>query len=226
MSIVNTNHTLLTWKNAWTIYSFRRKFFIAILLTAIMLFIFPVFFQHIEKRQGYILNDWLLHFLTPINVSPVIFMIIFLLALLGIYRSISQPWLILTFLNSFVILSIARLFSISLVPLNPPHGLIPLADPISKAVYQNGFITKDLFFSGHTSTQFLLFLCLNKRVDKALTLVGTIIIALLVLIQHIHYTIDVVAAPIMAYLSFVGGKWACEKKFPLVTITHQKASPS
>ena len=226
MPFINTNYTDLTWKNAWQIPSFKRKFLIAVLFTALLLLIFPLFFQYIEKREGYALNDWLLGFITPVNVSPVIFLIIILIGLLGVYRALQQPWLLLIFLYSFIVLSIARLSTISLVPLNPPHGLIPLADPISSAVYQTNFITKDLFFSGHTSSQFLLFLCFTKRTDKVLALVATIAIALLVLLQHIHYTIDVLAAPVMAYISFLAGKWVCERNFPVEAVTHQKASPN
>ena len=226
MPVANTNYTDLTWKNAWQSVSFRRKFFIAVLFTVILLTIFPLFFQYIEKREGYALNDWLLRFITPVNVSPVIFLIIILLGLLGVYRAIQQPWLLLVFLYSFIILSIARLSTISLIPLNPPHGLIPLADPISNAVYQNRFVTKDLFFSGHTSSQFLLFLCFTKRTDKLVALAGTIAIAILVLLQHIHYTMDVLAAPVMAYISFLAGKWVSERNFAIETVPHQKASPN
>ena len=98
-----------------------------------------------------------------------------------------------------------------LVPLNPPQGLIPLIDPLSNIFYGGSFITKDLFYSGHTATQFLMFLCLKKRTDKILTAISTISVAILVLMQHVHYSIDIIAAPLFAYICFIAGRSIAKK---------------
>ncbi|HEX3386290.1 MAG TPA: phosphatase PAP2-related protein, partial [Mucilaginibacter sp.] len=58
---------------------------------------------------------------------------------------------------------------------------------------------KDLFFSGHTSTMVLIYLCLQKRTDKLIALIAAFAVACLLLVQHIHYTIDVLAAPVVVY---------------------------
>jgi hypothetical protein len=63
-------------------------------------------------------------------------------------------------------------------------------------------VTKDLFFSGHTSIMTLNFLCLEKRSDKIIGIVSAIAVAILLMVQHIHYTIDIVAAPIVTYICF------------------------
>ncbi len=104
------------------------------------------------------------------------------------------------------------MLSISLVPLEPPSGLIPLKDPISSIFYGGTqvFIKKDLFYSGHTSIQFLIFLCLKNRTEKIVSLLATVSIACFVLIQHIHYTIDVIAAIAFTYVIYRIGKWIAE----------------
>jgi membrane-associated phospholipid phosphatase len=74
-----------------------------------------------------------------------------------------------------------------------------LTDPLTGVFYGNSVITKDLFFSGHTATLTLIFLCLKKRNDRIIACVATVVVGFLVLVQHVHYTIDVLAAPIFAY---------------------------
>jgi membrane-associated phospholipid phosphatase len=123
----------------------------------------------------------------------------------------------LTFVWSWVILSVFRMLTISLVPLDPPAGLIGLVDPLSNAFYGPKFITKDLFFSGHTSTVFLLYLCLPGRVDKRLALLITFGVATLLLIQHVHYTLDVLGGFLFGWLSW----WIATK-----TILREPANPS
>jgi hypothetical protein len=194
------------WKVVWAQPVFRKKVGIAFALNIPVLIFFPVFFQHIEQRDGIQLQDILLNNIPAINVSLFIFIVIWSLALLTLIRAIQQPEIFITFLFSFFVLSISRIITISLVPLNPPQGLIPLIDPLSHTFYGGTFVTKDLFYSGHTATQFLMFLCLKKRTDKIVTVISTISIAVLVLVQHVHYSIDVIAAPFFAYLSFIIGR--------------------
>ena len=95
--------------------------------------------------------------------------------------------------------TLLRMACISLISLNPPEGLIPLADPITNQFYGEHYITHDLFFSGHTATVFLVFLCLRQKNDRVYTLCATILLGILLLVQHVHYTIDILAAPVFTY---------------------------
>jgi hypothetical protein len=142
------------------------------------------------------------------------------MALLTIVRCVQEPQIFLLFLWGFIILSLSRMISIIALPLNPPNELIELIDPISNSFYGSKFITKDLFYSGHTATQFLMFLCLQKKGDKLVTFISTIAIGVLVLIQHVHYTIDVIAAPFFTYVVFIITKRIVQK--PLEGFTNLK----
>ncbi|MCB0549489.1 MAG: hypothetical protein KDD19_18085, partial [Phaeodactylibacter sp.] len=82
------------------------------------------------------------------------------------------------------------------------EGLIPMPDPWTPFFAGAQALTRDLFFSGHTSTAFLVFLSLTGKGEKAVALAIVAVIALLLLFQHIHYTIDVVAAIPFAYLCY------------------------
>jgi hypothetical protein len=208
LSFIEEHNTApLTWKEALKSDRFKIRLIIVAVIFVAILIVFPHFFQHIEQRDGMMLRDFLVEHLRPADVSIPIFICIWGITALVIVRCIKQPQLFLTALYGFTILTLFRMLTISLVPLNPPQGLVPLVDPISNFFYgKSHFVTKDLFFSGHTSSQFLYFLCLQKRRDKALALLSTIIVGSLVLVQHVHYTIDVVAAIPLTYIVYLAGK--------------------
>jgi membrane-associated phospholipid phosphatase len=167
-----------------------------------LLSFFPYFFQSIEQRHGITLNDPLLRVLTPHNVSVPLFIIIWALSLLAIVRAAQHPWMFLTFLWAFIPLSLFRMLTITLVPLDPPVGLVGLVDPLSNFFYGPKFVTHDLFFSGHTSSVFLLYLCLPGKADKKLALAVTLSVAVLLLVQHVHYTLDVLGGFLFGWISW------------------------
>jgi len=198
----------LQWRNAWANRSFKIKAIIGSILLTITLVSFPRFFAEIELRQGIYLNDVVLNNIPSVDFSIPIFIIIWSTALLLLNRILKSPDLFLQFLISFFLLSITRIITISLFPLEPPIGLIAIKDPISSIFYggKEVFITKDLFYSGHTATQFLMFLSFTKKNDKIITGISSVLISILVLFQHVHYTIDVIAAFPFAYMVYFLGK--------------------
>ena len=190
------------WHEAWQNTGFRRKMIAGILLVITILSSFPVFFQTIEKRHGILLHDRLLEAISPHNVSLAIFIIIWAVSLLSIFRAAQHPYMFLTFVWAYILLSIFRVLTITLVPLEPPIGLIGLVDPLSNFFYGDKFVTRDLFFSGHTSSVFLLYLCIPGKLDKMVVLVASFCVGALLLVQHVHYTLDVMAAPVFAWIAW------------------------
>lgn len=192
------------WQEAWGNPVFRRKFSIASLVLIVIVFSLPTFFHYIEKREGATLHDLVLHAIPPADVSVPTFLIIWTISGLVIVRMIQQPSFALLMLSAFTLLCIARMVSIAMVPLDPPAGLIKLNDPITSLIYggKDKFMTKDLFFSGHTSNMFIMCLCLPKKTDKYIAFVATLAVAILVLVQHVHYTIDVLAAFVFTYIVY------------------------
>jgi membrane-associated phospholipid phosphatase len=195
------------WSEALTNRSFKIKFIGGLSLVAITLSLYPPFFDYIEQRNGKVLNDFFLQKLPAKNVSTPVFAIIWSMGALMLYQAIRNPRIAINTTWCFLLIALTRVVSISLWHLNPPVELIPLIDPLSNTFYGGKFITKDLFYSGHTATQFLMFLCLEKRIDKILALISTVVIGILVLIQHVHYTLDVVTAPLFAYICFKVSQW-------------------
>jgi hypothetical protein len=190
------------WSAIWEEKSFRNKSIIGIIVLIVIFSFFPFFFEIIEKRNGFVLNDPLLALLPAYNLSIPIFAVIWSMSIFIVIRCFQDPDFFILLMWSFILLCLSRIVSISLVALNAPEGIVTLKDPIVSIFYGKRYITKDLFFSGHTSTQFLFFLCLRKRTDKIIALIASVAIGVMVLIQHVHYTIDVVAAPLFAFLVY------------------------
>jgi hypothetical protein len=190
------------WKETWSSSLQRAQLIIGSVLMVIISFMLPPFFNMIQKRDGPLLHDWVLAAIPPHNVSWAIFTVIWGIGFYSLWRGIEKPTIYINYLWTFIFITILRVLAISMVSLDPPTGLIVLTDPLTAVFYGRSTITKDLFFSGHTSILFLAFLCLERKWDKILALTGTCIVACLLLVQHVHYTIDIIAAPIIIYPVF------------------------
>lgn len=194
------------WQTAWQSRSFRRQTISGSIALITIFSLFPFFFQVIEKRNGVVLNDWLLNLLPAHDFSITIFVFIYAVTLLLVVRMVQQPDIFIIMLWAYVLLCIMRVATISTLALNAPKGLMELTDPIGNLFYGRSFVTKDLFYSGHTSSLFLIFLCFKRKTDKAFAFAATFVVGFLLLVQHVHYTIDVLAAPMFAFFSYLLSK--------------------
>jgi hypothetical protein len=168
------------------------------------------FFDYIENRSGgVVMNDLILRLIPARDVSiPIVFFEVTVI-ILFIVRSTTDPAMLITFLLAYILILISRNITIGITELRPPTGLIELKDPIAALIYKSKSINRDLFYSGHTSLLFLFYLCANKKADKYYILIAAISVGILLLIQHVHYTIDIVCAPFFAY-----GCYWLSKKIP------------
>ena len=195
------------WQEALSNKAFRVKLISGlILLIAVMIFTYH-FFNYIENcKGGEVLNDWVLRMLPAKDVSiPIVFfeasvIVIFIL------RSATDPIMFITFLIAFILILISRCTTIGITQFRAPIEIIELRDPIADMIYKVKFTNRDLFYSGHASILLLFYLCSNNKIDKYYILFAAISVSILVLIQHVHYTIDVVSAPFFALGCFLLSK--------------------
>src|ERR1700743_256525 len=102
---IDTNYD---WQLAWEDRKFRKKVFIGASLFAVIFTCLPFFFQHIQHREGILVNDPVLSAVQPHNVSLLIFICIWATLALTLIRSYKQPQFFLLMLYSYSLLCIFR----------------------------------------------------------------------------------------------------------------------
>ncbi|MCH7962353.1 MAG: hypothetical protein IH950_06670 [Bacteroidetes bacterium] len=190
----------MKWKEFFTIR--KTELIITVLFLAVILFVFPNFLAFVEGRQGVVLADPILELFKPIDLTWLTFGLIYISLIVAIFSFAAKPDILLLALQSYSLLVIFRMMVMYSAPLDAPERMILLNDPLVQFLGSGEVLTKDLFFSGHTATLFLLFLVSDKKRLKIIFLMSTVLVGIAVLLQHVHYTIDVLAAPFFAYSSY------------------------
>jgi hypothetical protein len=194
------------WRSALQVKSFRNKIIISGILLGACAFIAPTLFQFIQQREGPTLNDYILLWLPVYDLSVWVFTILYLLILTGVIFIVQNPNLFLKTLQAYIILTILRFITMLLVPLNPPLNIIELNDPLVQEFLYQQSITKDLFFSGHTSILVLLALSVTNNRLKVVLFSGALMVAFMLLVQHAHYAVDILLAPFFSWLAYTIAK--------------------
>jgi len=192
----------MSWKTFFQNKKSRTEFIITLLVLVPLMLSFSQFILFIEQREGVVLNDPLLNTFNPINLTWLTFSLIYLSLIMFFISVFKDPQKLMIGLQSYGLMVIFRTIAMYLTPLEAPGTLIVLDDPFVQLFGKGDVLTKDLFFSGHTGTLFLLFLLAENKTLKILFLISTIMVGSAVLMQHVHYSIDVFVAPFVAYCSY------------------------
>lgn len=200
MSIIQNLVTI--WQIKLQKKNFRSRLIVTLILLVSVLYLLAKFLTYNELRRGFSFNDPLLKLFAPVDVTWLTFGLIYLALIIAFLSLTFHPEEMLLALQSYTLIASMRLITIYFLPLNAPPLIIPLKDPFVEFFGNGETFLHDLFFSGHTSTMFLLFLTTQSKKLKSIFLICTILVASCVLIQHVHYTIDVIAAPFFAYTCY------------------------
>ncbi|MBK8956090.1 MAG: hypothetical protein IPM34_11110 [Saprospiraceae bacterium] len=208
---------LKTIQEKWKQASLDGKFWIVAISTLIaaMLFIFNIgnYLEFIESREGCRLDDAILNMISPRDMSDYIFFVIYAGAVLVILYCLQSPWAVLFTAHLFLCMNLIRATCLYFTPLEPPHEIISLHDPLLITyVYLEHPKLKDLFFSGHTATLTLYCLVFRKQLKiQRILIFFTVLMAGLLLVQHCHYTIDVIGAVPMAWFAYQATSYLWKK---------------
>lgn len=209
----------------WTIFLQRKsnvvKFIILALLTLITLYSFSQFMVWNETRPGPVIDDFILNYLTPVNLSTYISILTLIPIFGGQVYMLRLPAKAVKVLYASIFICLFRALTLLLFPLDPPLGIISLADPfIERAFYAGSRLNKDLFFSGHTANLVLVGLLLENKKLKMILFSCAIFVAIMLMIQHVHYSVDVIFAPLFAWFSYKSSLWATKITFSFESEKH------
>ena len=198
------SNTRVSWREFFKVGKSRIEFIVTSFLVILSLVSLANFLNYVEAREGVVLNDPLLNLFNPVDLTFLSFGLIYISLFVAIFFLIKTPSRLVIALQAYIILVLVRIIVMYLVPLNPPPGMISLSDPFVEYFGTGQLLTKDLFFSGHTATIFLFYLVSDpaKRGLKIFFMICTIFVAIFVLLQHVHYTIDVISAPFFAFSAY------------------------
>jgi hypothetical protein len=174
--------------------------------------------MYVSNLQGVPVGDILLSNLPTFDIDFFIVEISLILTLVAIILLILKPKYFLFTLKAFSLFVIVRAFFISLTHLGvDPHQVVFNTDGISFWFYNLIYNTKgDFFFSGHTGLPFLMALIFwREKVWRNFFIIASGVLGVSVLLGHIHYSIDVFAAPFMTYGIYTITKKVFEKDYTL-----------
>lgn len=202
-----TEHTL-----RWNQLPYPLRYFgvltILLALGGVLLYSMPGFLEGIQRRAGVRLHDPVLSWLQPHDFSGLIFALVYSGILISVVAFLSRPLVLMRFLMSVLLMYGLRMVAMEWVPLAPPSGLIPLKDVwVDSFAYGHHPITKDLFFSGHTAILLLAWLNCRRKLLKGLLLGVLILVAFLLMDQHVHYSLDVLGAFVASPLCYHAAAW-------------------
>lgn len=192
----------MNWKDFFSNKKNRIELIVSLILLTMTLTGLANFVNFVENRKGVVFPDPILSLFNPIDLTWITFGLIYLSLIFVIVTLLKNPQRFLFALQLYTSMAVVRMIAMFLLPLEPPEKMILLKDPFVEFFGTGQTLTKDLFFSGHTATLFIMFLVSEHKTIKIIFLVTTIIVAFCVLLQHVHYTIDVFAAILFTYACY------------------------
>lgn len=194
----------MTWREAIRTSRIRWALLFCTATLCMMVFYMPSFYHDIIRpKESILVYDPLLAAMTPVDWSLPIFTLLYIAALQTVFSSFLRPVIFLTGLTTYCAVSITRMATIFLITLEPPADMILLVDPITTfLVYPDSGFAKDLFFSGHVSTMWIFVLVERNAWARMFKIAATLTVGVLLAWQHVHYTLDLVVAPVITVLIF------------------------
>ncbi len=198
--------------NVWKVFLSKKNNLFELVLTFIFSCFFLVFFREFlilveswDHNLG-VFNDPFF-ILDPVDLSIPIFLITYSTMGFFVFYNIKNPDKLVYLIQVVVILLFLRAISLFFIRLDADPNMIVLQDPfLNTFMYQineetGTYNQHDLFFSGHTANLFLVSILFKNKKLKYIFLTLTFLMAICLVLQRAHYSIDVIFAPAFSLLA-------------------------
>jgi hypothetical protein len=164
---------------------------------------------YVSSIQGPDVPDLILDHFGPVDLSPLfVYGYFALVSFLFAYPVVFRTPMFHFVLVQFGLLLTLRSFFMVFTHLQTPSDAIAGDFPW---IFEHLNFQNDLFFSGHTAIPFLGFFLFRDSGVRYIFLVGSVVMATVVLAMHRHYSIDVLAAFFFTYCSYRMGCFLMRK---------------
>ena len=171
-----------------------------LILTAI---IFNRFLYWHEHRTGIYFQDPFFTLFKAIDLSVITFIALYSSIFLYIALNFKKWQSLSLVIISYTFVLWMRLLMLWILPFYADYDAVKLNDPLLNTfIYPGNYVARDLFFSGHVALLTLLILGSEKQWMKMWFTLTTIIVGITVVLQKVHFSVDVIAAPFFSLLAF------------------------
>jgi len=181
-----------------------RSLCVAFLLLALALTFQYYSSAYSTRNSSRFVGDIFLDNLPVINMNAVIIDGALFMILVSVVLLLREPKYILFTLKAVAVFIAIRAFFVAVTHLGIyPDQIIPDSSSFLDRLYLALNLQAGYFFSAHTGLPFFMALIFwNKRFWRYLYFILSGVFGAAVLLAHVHYSIDVFAAPFMAYSIF------------------------
>jgi hypothetical protein len=194
-------------------YHWGQKEFRLSLLFGVALFVLSLFISHqasnyADARASNSVTDILLDNLPTFDVDGILNYGVMAFGIFIICFLFTEPKKSPFALKSLALFVVIRSAFITLTHLGP----VPIQTPVDpNDLLSRLILGKDYFFSGHTGMPFLIALIFWKnKIIRYISLFASLLFGTIVILGHLHYSIDVFAAFFITYSIF----YIAVKAFP------------
>ena len=205
------NIAVQKWKFALSDKKFRYSLISFLSIFAIQMAFISQFQQFLETREGVVFIDPITGSMPVFALDELTFIAIYSAHLLAIALALLRPEKFFQLILGYLFVYFFRIIAQYLMPLDPPDGIISLHDPFLIWFSDGQVINKDLFYSGHTSTTFMIFLITDNVKAKVYIFIALLFVIFGILMQRVHYTVDVYAAFFFTFTAYRLGLYIIKK---------------
>jgi hypothetical protein len=165
-------------------------------------FIFNRFLAWNESREGIYFDDPFFKFYKAKDYSWSIMLPLYGAILFFVFYFRNQPIKLTRLVLAYALAIAFRMITLYLFPFYADDDAVKLFDPIlNNFVYPNNYVARDLFYSGHAALLLLMMWTMPKGNLRWIYLVITLLVSLFLVLQKVHFSIDILAAPFFSLIA-------------------------